>query len=130
MSDWIPIAKAKIDRGKRYEVTWERGSVSVELGCTIVPEAVLAVREYTPEPYVPPKPKRREWWIAGGESNGFAYRCPQYSGNVKIPQIHVREVLPGDPNPDLFSDIIEAMRERSSGFPILEEFADRLEGKA
>lgn len=58
MADWIPIADAKINNDKRYEVTYETGNVAVRCGKVIaeVVGNIIAVREYNPTPYVAPKP--------------------------------------------------------------------------
>lgn len=57
-NDWIPIADAKINNDKRYEVTYETGNVAVRCGKVIaeVVGNIIAIREYNPTPYVAPTP--------------------------------------------------------------------------
>ncbi len=50
MSEWVPLAQAKLDLHKRYEVTTSVGDVFVLAGWG-VNENVIAVREYNPIPY-------------------------------------------------------------------------------
>lgn len=66
-----------------------------------------------PEPYVPPKPVRREWGLSlqprdGGETSwqdGTAFLRQSRSAPISAEDIHVREVLPGDPTPETIEEV-------------------------
>ena len=126
-NEWTPIADAMIASNKRYHVTWTSGGVSLEYGYLVTDTSkIIAVMEYTqPEPYVPPKPKRREYKL---DKWGNALPCGAGLGNG----VHVREVLPGDTDPDTVLAVITELRggslcaccDRS-----FKDWADRLEGK-
>lgn len=71
-----------------------------------------------PEPYQPPKPKRAEMWLGYehvGDGNGGLRRdfnCGfYYSEPTAVESLHVREVLPGDIDPDAAIALREAARE-------------------
>lgn len=136
MSEWIPIDGATISPDEWYWVTIA-GIVESKSGVEILAgrcEGILAVVPHEPKPelYVAPKPKRREWTID-----------PKASGHINVSEIidgkhergigyshHVREVLPGDPDPEVVTDVIKEMRTFNMALtPLLTRWADRLEGK-
>jgi hypothetical protein len=105
MSVWIPIAESPpLAYETRYEVTWLDGIVSVLYGKHIDKGNVIAVREYNPEPYLPPRAKRRTVVTGDGAT--------------------LREALPGDPDPDRVLEVIKDMRSLNIHY-----WADKLEGK-
>lgn len=137
-NEWIPVDRNTICHPDlRYEVTWIGGGVSVLTGLRIDLDNALAVREYNPCPYVPPKPVRRERWVVEKplQVNDDAYRIQQCDTKMEpIKQFHVREVLPGDPSPEAIEEVVARLRElvdqRTGATPyLMEKLADRLEGK-
>jgi hypothetical protein len=107
MSEWIPIDLADLRLSQRYEITTRDNKVHICFGKEVARHHTLAVREYNPEPYVPPKPTR----------------CEIRNGAGRL----MREVLPGDPDPDRVLEVIAEMRKYQSGD--LKFWADKLEGK-
>jgi hypothetical protein len=135
---WIPVDDNTVVFPQiQYEVTWRNKAVAVLPGSRIDLDLALAVREYKPCPYVPPKPKPREWWIIEKRKdvNDDAYRVEQRDADLQIiNQVHVREVLPGDPSPEAIEEVVARLRElvdqRTGATPyLMEKLADRLEGK-
>jgi hypothetical protein len=128
-NEWIPIADAMIASNKRYHVTWTSGGVSLERGYVIEDTSkIIAVMEYVePEPYVPPKPKRREYKL---DQWGNALPCGAGIGKG----VHVLEVFPGDPDPDVVLEVIAEMKTQSETHVIstllAREWISRLEGEA
>ena len=100
MSDWIPTAErlpTRDEAGNRFVwVTWKDGSVTTAT-CHNVDASHLAWKpiEDTPEPYVPPKPKRLKRWI-------------ETSSN-KTEHLF-RQVLDGDPDPDVVLEVLSEMK--------------------
>ncbi len=136
MSEWIPFEDFEPVYSKSYFVTLKNHPELVECvnGRALVgANNVLAVKEVEmPDPYVPPKPVRRECWVSGGE-NGvgvFVFHEKPITaplGDAKL----FREVLPDDPHPDLILEVVAEMRERAIGGNerLLNYWADRLEGE-
>ena len=60
-----------------------------------------------PEPYEPPKPKRRERW----ENDGLLWERKLYDSSIQY-----REVLPGDPDPDVVLSVLKQMKEHQCQF--------------
>lgn len=122
-NEWIPLDQStrdQLDDQKPYwvtsvgaqgkpQVTWGYGRLIKQSTNTIAVKA----KECTPEPYVPPKPERREWWIVemSHNANDDAYRVQQMDTSMRaIDQIHVREVLGGDPSPEMIEGVIREMK--------------------
>lgn len=104
---WVPVEQADVSqmsREKQYEVTTTQGVVCVMRGSDLRKDKIVALREYNPEPYVPPKPKRMTCMVAG---------------------MDMREVLPGDPDPDRVLEVIKSLREQGC-----HNWADKLEGRS
>lgn len=121
---WIPIDDAGIDDSKRYEVTWRDGSVSVVYGGGVFTSNPVAIREYSPEPYKPPKTERLDTYVT--RESRYVLRI----GGIT----HIREVLPGDPSPEAIERVVFEMRSfvqlGNGAIPeTLAKWADRLEGK-
>jgi hypothetical protein len=73
-------------------------------------------KETQPEPYQPPKPKRREWWIncyPTGRTDVVYLSCESAENHAEpdcVKTAHVREVLPMDPTPEEVEEVAEWMR--------------------
>lgn len=76
--------------------------------------------EPQPEPYVPPeteaeKPKRAEYWIYRDKT---VYESREEAGRCCEDDLtHVREVLPGDVDPDAANDLVDYMEHRACQWP-------------
>jgi len=104
MSHWIPTSERLPDnRTNSVWVTNDSGNVY------LVPWKSVSTKDQAwkpiekPEPYVPPKPKRFEVEMTGH----VALDSMQVSWHHKK---LMREVLPGDPDPDTVLDVLEGMK--------------------
>ena len=74
-----------------------------------------------PRKYVPPKPKRREWWMISRSDEICTcdvYTVEQLRNGEPWPgQIHVREVLPTDPTPEAIEEVAAKFEAWSVGHP-------------
>ena len=112
MSDWVSIDRATIDTHGTYEVLWPDGSKDTRSGRTVCTQSAVAVRDVTP-----PKPKRASFFIPDNHSQSI-------HGPVQL-----REVMPGDCDPDVVREVVAEMRENAWNSVVVLGWADRLEGK-
>ena len=116
MSDWIPTAERLPEYPDRNVIVQHRSSgVRYTLRSKSVNLSNHVAWQEMPESYVPPKPKRGEWrWKEG---NTVRVTCPATS--VDLDGCHLREVLPGDPDPDVVIEVLEGMGKVYKSMPQL-----------
>lgn len=105
---WIPIEDASLTYERRYEVTFLDGSVDVRPGRMIDKSLVLAVKEYKPEPYVPPLKVRRVFYADKSclqTSLPVTLYATPHKGSVKLV-----EAFPGDPELGVVAEVREAIK--------------------
>jgi hypothetical protein len=115
MSDWVSIDRATIDTHRTYEVMLPNGDIDTRTGRTVCKQSAVAVRDVTP-----PKPKRRTWHVKDSST---------FYGTLDL-----REVLPGDCDPDVVREVAAEMRNvnlSTVSMPtvLINQWVDRLEGK-
>ena len=132
MAEWIPKTE-RLPTGENKSsvwVTYDNGEVD-----WVYPEYVerkdriiaWKPREQKPEPYVPPKPKRREW--KAGHNTITVIKHSIYGDTQHTVGMNscIREVLQGDPDPDVVLGVLEEMKRAVHKTASVNEWISRIE---
>jgi hypothetical protein len=101
-------------------VQHKTGEIRPVLVESVLPDAHIAWQELPEiEPYVPPQPKRRSGTTYYDKAGDFT--CDIDGTHMGPPATHwdFRQVLPGDPDPDVVLDVLESMRVVYGHYPTM-----------